>query len=70
LHKLKNYVEEGIISESLFNKTLNLAEQYSNWLENGGIDEIIKKCEEVRAKIVEIESSNDNRDTEEFTDNF
>jgi len=68
--KLKNYVEEGIISESLFNKTLNLAEQYSNWLENGGIDEIIKKCEEVRAKIVEIESSNDNRDTEEFTDNF
>jgi len=51
--KIDKYVEEGIISKSLAESVKKKAEKYKEWLESEGVDEILGICDEVRRKIEE-----------------
>ncbi|MEX0569437.1 MAG: ribonuclease E/G [Candidatus Njordarchaeota archaeon] len=54
--KLDKYLEQKAISKKLYEKTQKLASDYKTWLENGGVQEILDECEnlkEIIAKEVE-----------------
>jgi len=51
--KLERYVNEGIISQNLADFAKKRAEEYKEWLENKGVEEILGICDEVRRKLEE-----------------
>ncbi|MGQ4891003.1 MAG: ribonuclease E/G [Candidatus Njordarchaeia archaeon] len=66
--KLEEYYNNRSITEKIFNQTKEKAEMYREWLRNGGINEIMDKCEEVRNKLSEEEEEDE--ETDEFNDIF
>ena len=45
--RLENYYRNGNISEKLYTTTIKKAEEYKDWLESDGLNEIVEKCESV-----------------------
>ena len=66
--RLEEYHKNRNISEKIFNQTKEKAEMYKEWLKNGGINEIMDKCGEVRDKLSEEEEEEE--ETDEFSDLF
>lgn len=54
--RIDKYVEEGIISPNLAERTKKYAEKLKDWLTSDGLDSILKKCDEVKSTIEELTS--------------
>lgn len=55
--KLDKYLEQKAISRELYEKTQKLAAEYKAWLENGGVQEILDECDDLKEIIAkEIEA--------------
>jgi len=46
--KLDKYVERGVIPKGIYDETQRLSEEYKEWLESGGIEEILDECNSIR----------------------
>ncbi len=57
--KLKEFKENKNISEKLFNKVMEKAEEYKEWLSTTGIQEIMDLCSEVKESLAEEEEEDE-----------
>ena len=54
--KLEDYTKSNNVTEKIYKETIERAEKYKKWLEEEGLKQILKKCEEVIDKITEEET--------------
>jgi len=46
--KLDKYVEQKVIPKTVYEETHRLSEEYKEWLEKGGVEEILDECNSIR----------------------